>query len=245
MRPPSSLRRYARCRPAPHPSNDFPDAAEVYARRILWISARTGSARQEQGFFAQALKPTYVGCSLQQAIRRLVHELPRCGNDFRYLRHHFLVLSAKVVRRQFPTAPRSIAHGARVPAPPCAGGAAATDSGSAPGPGERPYTHTGFQTIQNSVQCVVSSGSIWGMGLLYPMTRFLPRLYDWVKRSRILRMYGELRLLEDEMANARDTREMVARLDSLERQANHLRVPSPMRTCCTVCEIILTSCARA
>jgi hypothetical protein len=101
MRPPSSLRRYARCRPAPHPSNDFPDAAEVYARRILWISARTGSARQEQGFFAQALKPTYVGCSLQQAIRRLVHELPRCGNDFRYLRHHFLVLSAKVVRRQF------------------------------------------------------------------------------------------------------------------------------------------------
>jgi TRAP-type uncharacterized transport system substrate-binding protein len=62
------------------------------------------------------------------------------------------------------------------------------------------------------------------LGLLYPMTRFLPSLYDWVMRSRILRMYGELRLLEDEMANAHD-REMVARLDRLEEQANHLRVP--------------------
>jgi TRAP-type uncharacterized transport system substrate-binding protein len=62
------------------------------------------------------------------------------------------------------------------------------------------------------------------LGVLYPMTRFLPSLYDWVMRSRILRMYGELRLLEDEMANAHD-REMVARLDRLEEQANHLRVP--------------------
>jgi hypothetical protein len=67
------------------------------------------------------------------------------------------------------------------------------------------------------------------LGVLYPMTRFLPRLYDWVMRSKVLRMYGELRLLEDEMTNARasgrDTREMVARLDVLEQQANHLRVP--------------------
>jgi hypothetical protein len=63
------------------------------------------------------------------------------------------------------------------------------------------------------------------LGLLYPMTRFLPRLYDWVMRSRILRMYGELRLLEDEMASARDTREMVVRFDRLAEEANHLRVP--------------------
>jgi TRAP-type uncharacterized transport system substrate-binding protein len=61
--------------------------------------------------------------------------------------------------------------------------------------------------------------------VLYPMTRLLPSFYDWVMRSRILRMYGELRLLEDEIANARDTREMVALLDRLEEQANHLRVP--------------------
>jgi uncharacterized protein len=48
-------------------------------------------------------------------------------------------------------------------------------------------------------------------------------------RSKVLRMYGELRLLEHEMTDARasgrDTREMVERLDSLEEQANHLRVP--------------------
>jgi hypothetical protein len=61
------------------------------------------------------------------------------------------------------------------------------------------------------------------------MMRFLPLLYDWVMRSKVLRMYGELRLLEDEMTNARkvgrDVREMIARLDHLEEQANHLRMP--------------------
>ena len=67
------------------------------------------------------------------------------------------------------------------------------------------------------------------LGVLYPMMRFLPALYDWVMRSKVLRMYGELRLLEDEMANARgsgrDMREVITRLDRLEEQANQLRVP--------------------
>jgi TRAP-type uncharacterized transport system substrate-binding protein len=67
------------------------------------------------------------------------------------------------------------------------------------------------------------------LGVLYPMTRFLPRLYDWVMRSKVLRMYGELRFLEDEMTRVGnaggDTREMIAQLDRLEEQANHLRVP--------------------
>ena len=67
------------------------------------------------------------------------------------------------------------------------------------------------------------------LGVLYPMMRFLPSLYDWMMRSKVLRMYGELRLLEDEMTNARkagrDVREMIARLDHLEEQANHLRMP--------------------
>ena len=59
------------------------------------------------------------------------------------------------------------------------------------------------------------------------MMRFLPRLYDWMMRSKILRMYGELRLLESEMANARGhhTGEMIARLDRLEEQANRATVP--------------------
>ena len=66
------------------------------------------------------------------------------------------------------------------------------------------------------------------LGVLYPMMRSLPRLYHWLMRSKILRMYGELRLLEGEMANAhgsRHTSEMIARLDRLEEEANHTRVP--------------------
>ena len=46
---------------------------------------------------------------------------------------------------------------------------------------------------------------------------------------KVLRIYGELRLLEDEMANARgsgrDMREVNTRLNRLEEQANDLRVP--------------------
>jgi TRAP-type uncharacterized transport system substrate-binding protein len=67
------------------------------------------------------------------------------------------------------------------------------------------------------------------LALLYPIMKSLPRLYDWVMRSKVLRMYGELRLLEDEMTDARSTgrdiREMIARLDRLQGQANHLRMP--------------------
>src|SRR5439155_15158333 len=68
------------------------------------------------------------------------------------------------------------------------------------------------------------------LGVLYPMTRFLPRLYDWAMRSKVLRLYGELRLLEDELTSVtsagRDVRETMARLDQLEEQANRLRVPA-------------------
>jgi TRAP transporter TAXI family solute receptor len=67
------------------------------------------------------------------------------------------------------------------------------------------------------------------LGVLYPMTRFLPQAYDWAMRSKVFRMYGELRFLEDGMAAARttghDVSEMIARLDRLEQQANHLKVP--------------------
>src|SRR6516225_4915891 len=68
------------------------------------------------------------------------------------------------------------------------------------------------------------------LGVLYPMVRFLPRLYDWAMRSKVLRMYGELRLLEDELTIAGngggDMREMIARLDRLEEHASHLRMPA-------------------
>jgi hypothetical protein len=67
------------------------------------------------------------------------------------------------------------------------------------------------------------------LGVLYPMIRSLPKLYDWLMRSKITRVYGELRFLEDEIIDARrsgrDTGAMVVRLDRLEEQANHLKIP--------------------
>jgi TRAP-type uncharacterized transport system substrate-binding protein len=67
------------------------------------------------------------------------------------------------------------------------------------------------------------------LGVLYPILRTLPPVYDWVMRSKIARIYGELRFLEDEIIDARrtggDMSAMVARLDRLEAQANQLRIP--------------------
>ena len=66
------------------------------------------------------------------------------------------------------------------------------------------------------------------VALLYPMMRFLPALYDWLMSSKIARLYGELRFLEDEIV-ARDTADrtdLVARLDQLEKQASRLRIPN-------------------
>jgi hypothetical protein len=66
-------------------------------------------------------------------------------------------------------------------------------------------------------------------GLLYPMMRFLPLLYDWLMRSKIMRIYGELRFLEDQIINARragrDVSPMIAQLNQLEGRANDLRIP--------------------
>ena len=64
-------------------------------------------------------------------------------------------------------------------------------------------------------------------GVLLPMVHFLPRIYNWAMRSRILRMYGELRLLEDATARdpASDKRDMLALLARLEEQVNQLKVP--------------------
>lgn len=64
-------------------------------------------------------------------------------------------------------------------------------------------------------------------GLLLPMVHFLPRIYNWAMRARILRMYGELRLLEDAASRdpGADKREMLTLLDRLEEQVNHLKMP--------------------
>jgi hypothetical protein len=66
------------------------------------------------------------------------------------------------------------------------------------------------------------------LGVLYPMTRFLPALYDWRMRYKISRLYRELRFLEDQLEDLRtenDAGKMAAQLERLKQQANHLRMP--------------------
>jgi hypothetical protein len=64
-------------------------------------------------------------------------------------------------------------------------------------------------------------------GVLYPLLRLLPQLYDWILRSRVLRLYRHLRSLEGEMTTAcrsqRGTCEMIARIDHLQEQTKYLR----------------------
>lgn len=66
------------------------------------------------------------------------------------------------------------------------------------------------------------------LGVLYPMMRFLPALYDWTMRHKILRLYGDLRFLEDELdaLGGKDVAgKMIEQLEQLEEHANRLRVP--------------------
>jgi TRAP-type uncharacterized transport system substrate-binding protein len=64
--------------------------------------------------------------------------------------------------------------------------------------------------------------------LLYPMFKFLPQIYDWIMRSRIMRLYDEMRLIESELeaqGHGHDANSMIAKLDQLDDRANGLRLP--------------------
>jgi len=67
------------------------------------------------------------------------------------------------------------------------------------------------------------------VAVLYPMLRLLPELYNWIMRSRIARLYGELRFLEDEIdarAGGASNVHLVARLDQLEKKVNQPGMPA-------------------
>ena len=67
------------------------------------------------------------------------------------------------------------------------------------------------------------------VAVAYPIFRFLPMLYDWMMRSRIDNLYGEMRSVEnamDDEAHDLDAPAMMARIDQLERRAIHLRLPT-------------------
>ncbi len=66
------------------------------------------------------------------------------------------------------------------------------------------------------------------LGVLYPMMRFLPVLYDWTMRRKISRLYGELRFLEEELetlSGKNAAGKIAIQLEQLEQQANRLKVP--------------------
>jgi TRAP transporter TAXI family solute receptor len=67
------------------------------------------------------------------------------------------------------------------------------------------------------------------VAVAYPIFRFLPTLYDWMMRSRIDNLYGEMRSLESAMedeAHDLDAPAVIARIDELEQRAIHLRLPT-------------------
>jgi hypothetical protein len=66
------------------------------------------------------------------------------------------------------------------------------------------------------------------VGLLYPLLRFIPILYDWSMRSKVFRLYGEMRFLELQIERGdaeRDLNATAAQLDRIERGANQLKMP--------------------
>jgi TRAP-type uncharacterized transport system substrate-binding protein len=65
--------------------------------------------------------------------------------------------------------------------------------------------------------------------LLYPIFKFLPQMYDWFLRSKIMRLYDEMKLIETEMearGQGYDANEINTQLDQLDQRANRLPLPT-------------------
>lgn len=67
------------------------------------------------------------------------------------------------------------------------------------------------------------------VGAIYPLVRFLPAIYGWGMRRRILRLYGELKFLDGELESrsaGEERGDLAAQLDRLETRASRLKVPT-------------------
>jgi hypothetical protein len=65
--------------------------------------------------------------------------------------------------------------------------------------------------------------------IVVPMMNLLPQLFRWRVRSRIYRLYGELKLLEREVVSATEgtaTEQWLAHLDRIEQAAARMGTPS-------------------
>jgi len=56
----------------------------------------------------------------------------------------------------------------------------------------------------------------------------MPQAYDWMMQLKITRLYDEIRSIESDMEarGSFDANAMNARLDQIDRRANHLRLPT-------------------
>ena len=66
------------------------------------------------------------------------------------------------------------------------------------------------------------------IAILLPLFSYAPRLYAWRVRSRVYRLYGELKFIESELLDLPDQRtqdEWLQRLDTIEKSANLLPMP--------------------
>ncbi len=64
--------------------------------------------------------------------------------------------------------------------------------------------------------------------LAIPLSRIVPAVYTWLIKSRIYKLYGELRFLEMQLRNAQPPLELSAfrkELDAIENRVNHLHLP--------------------
>jgi TRAP-type uncharacterized transport system substrate-binding protein len=69
---------------------------------------------------------------------------------------------------------------------------------------------------------------VGGLSIFSPTMRPLGFLYDWTKRRKILRLYGELMFLEEELETPGGKNvagKIAVQLEELEQQANRLKVP--------------------
>ncbi len=66
------------------------------------------------------------------------------------------------------------------------------------------------------------------LALLVPLTKIVPPVYRWRVRSRIYRWYARLKEVELELDDDRPPeklRELLARLDQIERAVNRINTP--------------------
>ena len=63
--------------------------------------------------------------------------------------------------------------------------------------------------------------------LVYPAFALLPRAYDWLMQSRILRLYDEMKVIERDLMSGNEPRDtLAARLDRLSQSASELQLPA-------------------